>query len=185
MKGNNQTIIDDILANLERINDGDIMKSIILYRLIRELYDRNIDIPRNQEFIWAYSAYYGLASHYKKDDLPRYFEVMRKHFIEKDAMAINEVVDELQTEKRHYVFASKLMNFVNDAEYAIIDGNVIKVFHFKVAESPNIRYRTIKEVYMGLLKQDKFIGFLNKFDFTGIGKMKQVDIVVWNLAQLQ
>lgn len=183
MKDNNQAIIDDILTNDKRNNDRGINQSIILYRLIRELYDRNKDILNNHEFIWAYSAYYGLSSHYKKDDLARYFSVMEKHIKENGAMSINEVVNELQTEKKHYSFASKLMNFVCDEEYPIIDGNIIKVFHFKVRETAPSRYDTITQVYNDLLQNKKFTDYLNKFNFSGIGKMKQIDIIIWNMAK--
>lgn len=174
-------IIKTILSSLNDIHSDSINKSIIIYKLVRELYERNHDITSNYAFQWAYIAYYGL-SHYKKDDIPHYFQVLQKHIEKKDvAMDISCIMKELQTEKRHYVFASKLMNFVDDSKYPIVDSRISKVFWFRPSDSYENRYLCITNVYKELKDTEVIKRYLSRYDFSGIGIMKQLDILVWNI----
>lgn len=174
-------IINRVLSRVGRLNDKDVRKSIILYRLIRELYEKNTNIIENDAFMWAYSAYYGLASHYKKDDRLQYFLTLQKYFTYQKTILVDEIVKELKTEKNQYVFATKLMNFIDDDKYPIIDRKVAVVFGFSVTDSFDTRISQIKRIYDNLLNNSFFCDILKKNNFDGVGKMKQVDIIIWNL----
>ena len=88
---NKAQIIDRITSRVETLDPQKVTKSIVLYRLVRHLFDQNPNVEENIEFRWAYAAFYGL-NHYKRSDLPTYFQVLHRHYLLKDSsMDINEI----------------------------------------------------------------------------------------------
>ena len=174
-------VVNTILGRLEDVEKEKIEDSIKLYKLLIQLYEQK----KTVEFRWAYAAYYGLSSHYKKRDLINYFSVLDK-YKSQDApsLNLNSVVKELKTEKNHYVFASKLMSFVDDNTYPIIDFYIIRLFKFAPKESYKERYRIIKETYDILYKTTEIVDYIKEVDRSGIGKMKILDIIVWNISKM-
>ena len=178
---NKAQIIDRITSRVETLDPQKVTKSIVLYRLVRHLFDQNPNVEENIEFRWAYAAFYGL-NHYKRSDLPTYFQVLHLHYLLKDSsMDINEIVKELKTKKQHYVFASKLMNFVDDSRYPIIDRHISKVFSFSTLDTYSDRYDCVKEVYVELSTREDIKQVISQYDFGKIGMMKVLDIIVWNI----
>lgn len=175
--------ISDIIPLLDNVDSESVKKSIALYRLIRNLYNKNHKIPENIEFKWAYAAFYGLSAHYKKNDLEKYFSVLSTYCEDpKKAkiMDIDDIVSELETDKKHYVFASKLMNFVDDSRYPILDSKIAKYFRFHNNTAFRDRFNTLKDVYLELSHNPKVKKLIVDYDFDGIGIMKQLDIILWN-----
>ncbi len=174
-------IISLIISSLDTINPIEIQKSIAIYNLLKELYKRNNDVSSNIEFQWAYKAYYGLV-HYSKIDLPTYFQVFQQYLNDRDKpLDICDVIKELHTEKKNVSFSSKMMNFVDDTKYPIIDSRISKVFGFYNYENISEKYQLIKDVYTTLATNRVIVEFVRKFEFEGIGLMKQLDIIVWNI----
>lgn len=188
IEDSHKEIVDKILLNLDKLKDEDIIKSIKLYRLIRKLYKRNRDILKNQEFKCKYSSFYRLsAARLNKDDRDHYFSVMAKHIHDKDEMSVMQIVDDLKTvrnKNNYYVFATKLMNFIDDNKYPIIDRRIANYCGLKYPWDAS-DYQTITSVYEELKKNEKIKAFLEnkKLGFSGIGIMKQIDIIVWNIAK--
>ena len=176
-----QELLNKVIASLPNLDEVGVARSIILYKLLRELYYRNTDILGNELFKWAYSAYYGLSSHYKKTEINQYFIVLQKYVSCKSPLSVDKIVAELNTQKKQYVFATKLMNFVDDEKYPIVDRKIAILFGFSVNDIFSSKYDTVLRVYELLLKRKELCIILNEYDFTGIGKMKQVDIILWNI----
>ena len=180
---NKATVKDIIISGINMISRQEVEKSIALYKLIKDLYKRNTDVASNIEFKWAYSAFYGLATHYPKAELGNYFRVMQNHLDNPDKeLLLENIVNELESSKKQYVFASKLMNFVNDDIYPIIDSNVVFVFGFSANMSVTEKYNIINEAYSELLNDEHIVAFFSQYDWGAIGKMKKMDIIVWNFA---
>lgn len=181
---NEQKIIEDILEKMFLIPKNEIILSIKLYKLVRTLYNKDTNISSNVEFCWAYENYYGLSLHYMKADINTYFAVLKAHVQDKSTMKIDDIVSELSTKNKHYVFASKLMNFVDDEQYPIVDRNVCSLFGFKPSETYSYRYDAICRVYTKLSKNRRVLKYISNFPFDGIGIMKILDILAWNIAKL-
>lgn len=153
------------------------------YIFIKDLYKRNLDVESNIEFKWAYSDYYGLTTHYPKAELNNYFRVMHIYLDNPDKeLSLESIVKALESSNKQYVFASKLMNFVNDDIYPIIDSDVVFVFGFSPNMSVTDKYEIIMQAYTELLDDEHIVAFSPQYDWGSIGKMKIMDIIVWNLA---
>lgn len=175
---------DEIIACLQSNGteryDAAVRKSIALYSLIRELYERNTNIRQNEVFMWAYAAYYGLSIHYERNHIPRYFEVLQACINHSEDLSLTDVVRKLRTARHYYVYASKLMNFADDNRYAIVDSRIAEVLSFR-SNAYLAVYDNVIELYNDLYADKRFQSILKKYDFHHIGKMKQVDIILWNL----
>lgn len=180
-----------------------ISSTLSTYLILKRAYHEN-GVKSYDDFMNAFSLFYGIKRFASKEFIEKYFNKM-EDLRNTDTYDIRDLTEDLvdsnarcrnkqKTEKVQFSFVTKLLNIMNDAKYPIYDSNVATVFKFTSPQQSDIQkkidkyvelYKIIQEVYKDIIDvyADRIASFREMFDCKDVTDMRIVDIITWKLGE--